>query len=295
MRLALGGGPLGGLFVPVDRETATSVVERAWQHGIRSFDVAPLYGHGRAERFVGEVLRRKPRDQFTLSTKVGRLLRPEAAGSPSQFAETEGVGPVFDFSASGVRRSLEESLGRLGLDHVDVLYVHDPEQHLDRGLGEAHPELARLRAEGVVGAIGVGTNSCETALRFVRETDIDRVLLANRVTLLDQTGLEVVRACFESRVALVAGGVFSSGVLAGGDTFEYRAAPPEVRDRVRRLADVCARHGASLTAAALQFPLRHAGVAGIVVGARSILELDEDVGAYEADLPEELWEELGHV
>lgn len=291
MRLGLGGGPLGGLFAPVDREKATAVVERAWAHGIRSFDVAPLYGHGRAERFMGDVLIGKPREEFTLSTKVGRLLRPEAAGSPSDFAETEGVGPVFDFSASGVRRSLEESLERLGLDRVDVLFIHDPEEHLDQAVGEAQPELARLRDEGVVRSIGVGTNRCDTALRFVRETDIDRVLLAGRITLLDRSGLEAVRACVERDVALVAGGVFNSGVLAGGGTYDYRDAPEDVRERVRRLAEVCARHAVPLATAALQFPL-HAGVAGILVGARSVDELDADVAAYRAELPEELWEEL---
>jgi len=295
MKLALGGGPLGGLFAPVDCETATAVVERAWEHGVRSFDVAPLYGHGRAERFMGEVLRRKPREQFTISTKAGRLLRPEAAGAPSDFAETEGVGPVFDFSASAIRRSLEESLERLGLDEVDVLYLHDPERHLDQAIGEAQPELARLREEGVVRSIGVGTNRCETALHFVRETDIDRVLLANRITLLDRSGLEVVDACVERNVALTAGGVFNSGLLAGGGTFEYRVASQRVRDRAGRLAAVCALRAVSLTSAALQFPLRQSGVEGIVVGARSVAEIDEDVAALGAELPEELWEELDHV
>src|SRR2546426_7544923 len=128
--LGLGGGPLGGLFSPVSAETAHAIVERAWDHGIRLFDVAPLYGHGRAERFVGDVLRTKPRDEFVVSTKVGRLLRPDAAAQPSDFAETEGVGPVFDFIRSGIRRSLEESLDRLGLDRIDVVYLHDPTDHL---------------------------------------------------------------------------------------------------------------------------------------------------------------------
>ena len=188
--LGLGGGPLGGLFSPVPAETAHAVVERSWGHGIRLFDVAPLYGHGRAERFVGDVLSTKPRDEFVLSTKVGRLLRAEAAGQPSDFAETEGVGPVFDFSRSGIRRSLEESLERLGLDRVDIVYVHDPDDHLEQALAEAQPELERLRDEGVVRAIGVGTNRTATLSRFAREADIDCALLANRVTLLDRTGAD---------------------------------------------------------------------------------------------------------
>jgi len=291
MRLGLGGGPLGGLFEAVDEDTAAAVVERAWEHGIRYFDVAPLYGHGRAERFVGAALRGKPRDAFTLSTKVGRLLRAQAAGASSDFAETEGVGPVFDFSACGVRRSLEESLERLGLDRVDTLLVHDPDDHLDQAVDEAYPALARLRDEHVVRSIGVGTNTCAVALRFVRETDADCVLLANRVTLLDSSGLEVVRECAARGVRLVVGGVFSSGVLAGGGRFEYRTPPPDVYERVRRLVEVCARFDVRLTAAALQFPFRN-GVETVVVGARSVAEVDEDVAAAEASLPNELWEAL---
>ena len=297
-RLGLGGGPLGGLFEPVDEETATAVVERAWDRGIRMFDVAPLYGHGRAERFVGAVLRHKPRDEFTLSTKVGRLLRAEAAGAPSDFAETEGVGPVFDFSAAGVRRSLEESLERLGLDRVDVLFLHDPDDHLDEAIGEAVPELLRLRDEGVVWSVGVGTNVCATARRFVRETDIDGVLLANRITLLDRTGLDVLRDSVERGVELFAAGVFSSGVLAdpGGDgRYEYREPPAEIRARVSKLAEACGRHAVSLTAAAVQYPFRHVGVGRVIVGVRSTAELDADVDASDASIPEELWEELERV
>jgi D-threo-aldose 1-dehydrogenase len=297
-RLGLGGGPLGGLFEPVDEETATAVVERAWSRGVRLFDVAPLYGHGRAERFVGAVLRRKPRDEFTLSTKAGRLLRAEAAAAPSDFAETEGVGPVFDFSADGVRRSLEESLERLGLDRVDVLYLHDPESHLDQAVGEAQPELERLRDEKVVGSIGVGTNVCATALRFVRETDVDQVLLANRITLLDRSGLAVARECSERGVALVAAGVFNSGLLAdprGDARYEYRRAPPAVRARALELDRLCEGEGVPLAAAALQFPLRRDGVESVVVGARSVAELDADVAALDTVISDALWAELERV
>jgi D-threo-aldose 1-dehydrogenase len=292
MRLGLGGGPLGGLFEAVDEETASAVVERAWERGIRYFDVAPLYGHGRSERFLGNVLRTKPRDEFTLSTKVGRLLRTQASGSRSDFVETEGVGPVFDFSAAGVQRSFEESLERLGLDRVDMLLIHDPDRHLDQAVAEAYPAVRRMREQGIVKSVGVGTNSCATALRFVRETDADCVLLANRITLLDRSGFAVMRECSERGVTLVAGGVFNSGVLAGEHgRFEYRIAADDIRERVRRLARVCASYDASLTTAALQFPLRH-GVETIVVGARSVAEVDEDIEAFETALPDELWEAL---
>jgi D-threo-aldose 1-dehydrogenase len=202
-----------------------------------------------------------------------------------------GVGPVVDFSASGVRRSLEESLERLGLDRVDTLLVHDPDDHLDQAVDEAYPALARLRDEHVVRSVGVGTNTCSVALRFVRETDADCVLLANRVTLLESSGLDVVRECAERGVRLVVGGVFSSGVLAGGGRFEYRTPPPDVEERVRRLRAVCARFDVGLTTPALQVPFRN-GVETVVVGARSAAEVDEDVAASEVPLPDELWEAL---
>jgi D-threo-aldose 1-dehydrogenase len=298
-RLGLGGGPLGGLFSPVSLETGYEIVERAWEHGVRLFDVAPLYGHGRAERIAGHVLRTKPRDEFVLSTKVGRLLRRDAAGQPSDFAETEGLGPVFDFSRDGVLRSLEESLERLGLDRVDVVYVHDPEEYLEQALREAQPTLASLRDEGVIGAVGVGTNRAETVVRFVRETDVDRALLAGRLTLLDRTGeREALPLCAERGVDVVAGGVFNSGVLAdptGRAMFDYAEAPLDVRTRAMRLAEICRANGVSLAAAALRFPLRHPAVSAVLVGVRSVAELDENVAALHAPIPDELWTDLAHA
>ncbi len=295
-RLGLGGGPLGGLFTPVSLETGHEIVERAWDHGVRLFDVAPLYGHGRAERIAGHVLRTKPRNEFVLSTKVGRLLRPEAAGQPSDFAETEGLGPVFDFSRDGVLKSLDESLERLGLDRVDVVYVHDPEDHLEQALHEAQPSLADLRDEGVVGAVGVGTNRVDTVVRFARETDIDCALLAGRLTLLDRSAeREAIPVCAERGIDIVAGGVFNSGVLAdptGRAMFDYAEAPPDVRVRAMRLDGICRTHGVTLTAAALQFPLVHSPVSAVLVGVRSVAELDQNVAAFDAPIPDGLWTDL---
>jgi D-threo-aldose 1-dehydrogenase len=294
--LGLGGGPLGGLFSPVSAETAHAIVERAWEHGLRLFDVAPLYGHGRAERFVGDVLRTKPRSEFVVSTKVGRLLRADAAAEPSDFAETEGVGPVFDFTGDGVLRSLEESLERLGIDRVDVVYVHDPEDHLEQALREAQPALAHLRDEGVVGAVGVGTNRAGTVARFARETDIDCALLAGRLTLLDRSAeREACPVCADRGIDIVAGGVFNSGVLAdptGRAMFDYAEAPPDVRARAARLDEICRAHGVSLAAAALRFPLLHAPVSAVLVGVRSVAELDQNVAAFDAPIPDGLWTDL---
>ena len=294
--LGLGGGPLGGLFAAVDEETAVEVVERAWDRGIRLYDVAPFYGHGRAERFMGQVLREKPRDEFVLSTKVGRLLRPEAADAPSDFVQTEGVGPVFDFSADGVRRSLEESLTRLGLDRVDIALIHDPDDHLDQAIADAHSALARLRDERVVQAIGVGTNSCATAARIVTETDVDHVLLAGRITLLDNSGVsDVLPLCEERAVSVIAAGVFNSGILASPRSdahFEYREASDAVRGRALTLERICESRGVPLTAAAIRYPLRHAAVDAVVVGVRSVDELDANIAAFEVVVPDEFWDEL---
>jgi D-threo-aldose 1-dehydrogenase len=278
-QLGLGCAPIGGLYEPVSEADAGAVVDRAWEHGLRLFDTAPLYGSGLSERRVGAALRDRPRDALVLSTKVGRLLR---AGEP-----------VFDFSFDGVLRSLEESLERLGLDRVDVVYIHDPDDHFDEALAGAYPALERLRGEGVVRAIGVGMNQSEMLARFARETDIDCVLLAGRYTLLDRSGLdELLPLCLERGIAVVAGGVFNSGALVGDAHYNYAPAEPAVLDQVNRLAEICTRWDVPLAAAAVQFPLGHPAVACVLVGCRSSTEVDEDVALFELDLPAGLWEEL---
>jgi D-threo-aldose 1-dehydrogenase len=277
--LGLGCAPLGGLYSPVSEDDARATIDRAWELGLRAFDTAPLYGSGLSEQRVGAALRERPRHQFILSTKVGRLLR---AGEP-----------VFDFSYDGALRSLEESLERLGLDRVDVVLIHDPDDHADDALAGAYPALERLRAEGVVGAIGVGMNQWEIPARFVRETDIDCVLLAGRYTLLDRSGeRELLPLCAERNVDVIAAGVFNSGVLAGGGHYDDAPAPPEVLERARRLAETCARHGVPLEAAAVQFPLRHPAVTRVLVGCRSAAEVEEDVRLARLELPAELWSDL---
>ncbi|HEY6961015.1 MAG TPA: aldo/keto reductase [Gaiellaceae bacterium] len=297
--LGIGGGPLGGLFRHVPEEDAVAAVERAWGAGLRLFDVAPLYGHGRAERLMGAVLRTKPRASYVLSTKVGRLLRERGEREPTGFVDADPVQPVFDYSADGVRRSLEESLVRLGVDRVDVVLIHDPEQHLDQALVEAQQALVRLRDEGMVGAVGVGTNFAATVARFAREADIDCALLAGRITLLEKSGLEeALPLCAERGISVVAGGVFNSGILADaspGGTYDYARADDETRGRVAVLRQRCAVHGVPLTAAALRYPLRHAAVSAVVVGVRSADEVDANVAAFATDIPDALWAELDDV
>jgi D-threo-aldose 1-dehydrogenase len=291
-RLALGSAPLGGLYEPVSDEQARATIDAAWDQGIRMFDTAPHYGAGLSERRVGEALRE--RDGFVLSTKVGRLLVPDPDGDESMFAGEPPVRRVFDFSRDGVRRSLDASLARLALDRVDIVHVHDPDDHLDQAIAEAVPALVELREEGAIGAVGAGMNDAAPLTRIVRESDVDCVLVAGRYTLLDQSAAtELLPLCAERGVAVIAGGVFNSGILADGSTYDYAPASSDLLERARAIGAVCARHGVPLPAAAIAFPLRHPAVAAVVVGARSRAEIDADAGWFAAGVPDELWEDLG--
>jgi D-threo-aldose 1-dehydrogenase len=283
--LGLGTAPLAGLYEPVDDDVAHATVECAFELGIRFFDTAPYYGSGSAERRLGAALRGRPRDEFVVSTKVGRLLHPEASG---------WEGAYFDFSYDAALRSLDESLDRLGLDRVDVALVHDPDDHYDEALAGAFPALARLREEGVVRAIGVGMNQTAMLCRFARDADPDCFLVAGRYSVLDRSAAdELLPLCEERGIAVIAGGVFNSGILAGGDTFDYHEADQGVVARVERLREICARSDVPLAAAAVQFPRRHPTVASVLVGCRSPQELEEDVRLSGLALPASLWEELG--
>jgi D-threo-aldose 1-dehydrogenase len=294
-RLGLGLAPLGGLFSPVGEQQARATVERAWQLGIRYFDVAPLYGNGLAERRSGAVLAGKPRAAFTLSTKVGRLLRP-GGGAQDIWAEPPGVAPVFDFSAAGVLTSYRESLERLGLDRVDVLHLHDPDDHFEPAVGEALPALVELRARGLIGAVSAGMNQAAMLAAFVRTGAMDCVLLAGRYTLLDQSGAaELLPLCADRGVPVIAAGVFNSGLLAEprrGATFDYAPADARLLDRALAVQAVCARHDVPLRAAALQFPLTHPAVTCVLVGARSPAEVDDAVRMAGVAIPGVLWQDL---
>jgi D-threo-aldose 1-dehydrogenase len=282
----------------VSDESAQRVIEAAWDAGIRYFDTAPLYGLGLSEHRLGAVLRTKPREEFVISTKVGRLLRAGAAAEPGQaWKGTPPVNPVFDFSFDATMRSVEESLDRLGLDRVDVLLIHDPDQHFEQALTGAYRALERLRAEGTVRAIGAGMNQAEMLARFAREADFDCFLLAGRYTLLDRSGAqELLPLCLERGISLIAGGVFNSGILAESGSnlhYNYGPAPPEVVARAERIKATCERRGVDVKAAALQFPLRHPAVVSVLTGCRSVTELEQNVRLFNTPVPDELWEELG--
>jgi D-threo-aldose 1-dehydrogenase len=291
-RLVFGGAPIGGLFAAVDDDSALATLEAAWDAGIRAFDTAPHYGVGLSERRIGRFLAGKPRGDYVVSTKVGRLLEPAGLGDvdgAEGFFGTPKLTRVRDYSRDGVLASLDASLERLGTDRVDVVLIHDPDDHGPQALDKAYPALAELRAQGVIGAVGVGMNQVEMLEWFLPRADLDCVLVAGRYTLLDTgAGASLLPECARRGVSVLAGGVFNSGVLAAapapGATYDYLPAPPEVIDRARRIGAACARRGIPLGAAALRFTLRHPAVTAAVVGARSPDEVRDDT-AYLSEPP----------
>lgn len=302
--LSLGTAALGNLHSPVTDEQAAAALDAAWDSGIRYFDTAPHYGLGLAERRLGEALRGRQRAEFVVSTKVGRLLEPVErahAGVGDDLAHGFAVPAthrrVWDFSADGVRRSVEDSLCRLGLDRIDVAYLHDPDNHEEQALREAFPALARMRAEGMVGAIGAGMNQAGMLTRFVRDTDLDAVLCAGRYTLLDQRALDERLLSEAERLgkSVVIGGVFNSGLLAdpvAGAFFDYSPASEAVRTRALRLQEATESYGVSLRAAALHFPFGHPAVTSVLVGARSAYEVTDAAEQLAQHVPARLWDHL---
>ena len=297
-RVGMGGAPIGGLYTAVEAASAVETIRRAHELGIGYFDTAPLYGSGRSEMLFGEALETIPRGDYVLSTKVGRLLEPVAAQPESdQFVDLPSFEPTYDYSRDGVLRSIDESLGRLRLDRVDIVMIHDPDDHFEQALDEAFPALYELRSQGVVGAVGAGMNQCPMLARFAREADPDCFLLAGRYTLLDQSGLdELLPLCEEKDIGIVLGGPYNSGILASDlsddTTFNYLPAPREILEKARSIKDVCDRHGVPLKAAALQFGLAHPAVVTTIPGARSIKELEENLRMAAHPVPGDLWEEL---
>jgi D-threo-aldose 1-dehydrogenase len=298
-RLGLGGAPLGGLFESVREEDARATLSTAYGAGIRYFDTAPFYGHGRSEMRVGAFLRERPRDEFVLSTKVGRVLVPAAedATEDHQYKDLLPFNPVFDFSADGILRSFESSLERLGLERIDILHVHDPDAHYRAVVDEAFPALSRLRNEGRIAAIGAGMNQWEMLYDFAREADFDCFLLAGRYTLLDQSAFpQLLTECEKRGISILIGGPYNSGVLATGSRgsghYNYERPAPAILERVARLETVATRHGVPLKAAALQFPLAHPAVASVIPGARTAAEVEENVRMFSHPIPSAFWSEL---
>jgi D-threo-aldose 1-dehydrogenase len=282
-RLGLGTAPLGNWHTPTSDEQAVAVVRAALAAGMNLVDSAPLYGAGLAERRLGAAIADLPRERVVISTKVGRLVQPDG-------------GVIFDFSRDGVLRSHEASLKRLGVDRIDVLLIHDPDDHERQALDEAFPALAELRAQGAIGAIGAGMNQWQMLADFARNADFDCFLLAGRYTLLEQTSLEFLELCRTRGIGVFLGGVFNSGILATGPRpgakFQYEDAPPAVLERAGHIEAVCRRHDVPLATAALQFAAAHPAVTALVVGGVTALEVETNRRALTSAIPGQLWDEL---
>jgi len=302
--LGLGTGTLGGHRIPVSRRVADEVMSTAWSAGVRYFDTAPFYGFGQACRIVGDALRELPRDQWVLATKVGRLLRPRVDPSPDPgFRRPMPFDAVFDYSYDGVMRSFEDSLQRLGLAQIDILYAHDigQRQHgRDRHEGimrsfreGGYRALEELRSSGQVRAIGIGVNEREVLLEAIEWGDWDAFLLAGRYTLLEQAPLDdLLPRCVRLGISLVIGAPFNTGILAGRDSYNYKPAPPEILTRVNAIKAVCDSYRVPLIAAALQFPLAHPTVAAILPGPRNVQEFETNARLLHYPIPSVLWEDL---
>jgi D-threo-aldose 1-dehydrogenase len=287
--LGFGGSQVGNLHQPVPEDDAARAIAAAWALGVRYFDTAPLYDRGRGEWRMGQALRGRPRERYVLSTKVGRLVQAHNV--------------AYDYSHDGVLRSIEDSLRRLGLERIDVAFIHDvdpynhgPDQprRFREAMQGAYPALDRLRREGTLGAVGVGVNSWRVCQDAVEAADFDCVLLAGRYTLLEQEPLaSFLPLCERRGIGVIVGAPFNSSILARGATpgAQYNDAEPslEVAERVRRLEAVCARHGVSLGAAALQFPLAHPAVVSVLPGPRSAAQVEAAIRWLEETIPDELW------
>jgi D-threo-aldose 1-dehydrogenase len=300
--LGLGASALGNLYRVVEDDAARSVVDQMWEGGVRYFDTAPHYGLGLSERRLGSALAAYPRDEFVVSTKVGRMLDPNPSGAGTTDDEGFEVEALWrrrwDFSAEGVRTSLERSLERLGLDRVDILYLHDPEDHLDQAIAEALPALVELRDAGVVSAIGVGSKDSVALTRLIETGHIDLAMVAGRYTLLEQPASDdVLPAAIAHDVGVVAVGVYNSGILAKprpdpASTYDYGAVPREIYARAVRIADVCEEFGVELPHAALQFPLRHPAVVNVTVGMGRPAHVAGTLANINEPIAESLWDRL---
>ena len=312
--IGFGSAPLGDLYARLDDATAIASVSAALEGGITLFDTSPHYGNGLAEHRCGTALRRVPRDSFVLSTKVGRWMNPRGQKAAARGGTTSpgfaGGFPhpaTFDYSYDGAMRSFEQSMLRMGVDAIDVVLIHDVdvwthgrdniEQRFREAMEGAYRALAQLRSEGVVKAIGVGLNEADMCARFARAGDFDTMLLAGRYSLLEQPALdEFLPLALEKNIGVMLGGVFNSGILATGPVagacYNYRVAPPEIVAQVERIERVCRAHGVSLADAALRFPLGHAAVSSLVLGAVAPQEVQRNLASLGVAIPSALWRDL---
>ena len=309
--LGFGGAPLGNLYRPLTERDARATMDAAWTAGCRYYDTAPLYGLGLSETRLNGFFRAKPRQDYVVSTKVGRLLDvcpPAERSRQGVFYETPSRRERFDYSYDGVMRSLEFSLERLGLDHVDVVYVHDvdvfthgseaaAQTRIRELMQGGYRALAKLRDSGQIRAIGAGVNEWEVAEQLAREADFDLFLLAGRYTLLEQEALgSFLPLCVEKKIGVVVGGPFNSGILATGAKgparYNYAPAPPDILERVRRIERVCKAHKVKLPHAAIRFPLSHPAILSVIPGGQKPSEVLGNADMMREKIPTALWRDL---
>jgi D-threo-aldose 1-dehydrogenase len=319
-RLGFGVVSIAGIYEHVSDEQAAEVLDHAWDLGIRYYDTAPLYGYTLGERRLGHMLQRRDPAEYTITTKVGRLMMPlsqfeahpewerdwQALGSidaravlgepDAYFVSRLNFRPVYDYSYDAVMRSVEHSFQRLGIDRIDGLWIHDPDNHYEQAISGAFPAMAKLREQGVVKCIGAGMNQAAMLARFAKDGDFDAFMCAGRYTLLDQVAMdELFPICEQKGITIVIGGAMNSGLLSDptkNDHFNYAPAPQEWVDKALAIKAVCERNGVPLHAAALQFPYAHPVVSCLVAGVRTIAHLDDTVESLRFDIPDHLWEEL---
>ena len=295
-RYSLGTAPLSGLFQKVSEQESDLVVQCALNSGMNYFDTAPLYGSGVGETRLGRILSQTSMP-FVISTKVGRVLtpgrNPEAAKWPDSDPE---IRAEFDYTPDGIKRSLEESLIRLNLDHVDIVYIHEPDDLVTEAVEVVFPVLDDLRRQRIIKAIGIGINNCAPGVAIMNAVDLDVVLIAGRFTLLDQSAQqELLPIALKTGVAIVAAGVYNSGILANpipGAHFDYEPASAEILHRAEKIRNFLKVNGLPLTAAALQFPLRHPAVVSVLNGSANLAEIESNIANFDLPLPSDLWEKM---
>lgn len=297
-RFGLGTAAFGGLYSSVSFQDCEETLEAALRLGVTFIDTAPHYGKGVSEERLGELLKDKDRGKFQVSSKVGRILVETKHEIDDFFKDADVTKTrVYDYTASGIERSIKDSLERLQMDYLDIVFIHDPEGNEEVAISEGARALSKLRDRGIIKAYGIGMNICETPTRFIKETDVDLVLIAGRYSLLDQSAANELLPAAQARgVDVIAAGVFNSGLLANpqsGATYDYMPASDKLISRAIAIKETASRFGISLHAAATQFPLRHPAVKAILVGCRSQQEVESNFGAYQEQIPDEFWSELG--
>ena len=301
-KLALGTAPLAGLFTSVAESDAESTILTALDADIKYFDTAPLYGYGIAERRLGAGLNKSGK-KFVISTKVGRVLNkvdsnnPVADTSSGAYADIDpDVVPVFDFSREAILRSIEESLKRLKIDAIDIVYIHDADDRIGEAITNSYPVLDELRSQGVIKGVGVGMNYCTPSIRAVKEMDLDIILIAGRFSLLDQSAQEqLFKECLNKNTVVVVGGVYNSGILANpvaGANYDYAPASDDLIKKAQQIQQLLADFHIPITAAAIQFPLRHPAVVSVLTGSRTAKELNSNIADFDRDIPAAVWDAL---